>query len=333
MHAVLEKLYDLPAARAHRAAAQELIGEAWAELRQEPGVAELFGRGRGARPGIAGGLAGLGRPARRELLRPRGPDPHPAHGREQLVEVTCPTACCCAASSTGSTSPRTAPPGRRLQDRRHAAGGLRGQGAVPDEVLRAGAVAHPRRRGRQLKLMYLGDSDTLTYAPKEGELVRFERTLRPSGRRSNGRRHRRLPAQQEPAVRLVRPPGAVPLVRGHFPRRSRRGRRGRRLRTLRSSNATEERLAGTNRCAAPWICRLSVRGTVAAASRRCDARVLVDASLRTERRSRCATGASVLIETRGCIVGPNPGPVVAEGTVLVTEIRRARTLDAGAGGC
>jgi putative RecB family exonuclease len=29
----------------------------------------------------------------------------------------------------------------------------------------------------QLKLLYLGDGDALTYAPDEGELIRFERTL------------------------------------------------------------------------------------------------------------------------------------------------------------
>jgi putative RecB family exonuclease len=29
----------------------------------------------------------------------------------------------------------------------------------------------------QLKLLYLGDGDALTYAPEEAELVRFERTL------------------------------------------------------------------------------------------------------------------------------------------------------------
>ena len=42
VHAVLEKLYDLPAARRTVAAAQELVEPAWAELRDEPGVGELF---------------------------------------------------------------------------------------------------------------------------------------------------------------------------------------------------------------------------------------------------------------------------------------------------
>src|SRR5215210_4587295 len=43
VHAVLERLYDLPPAGRTVEAAQELIEPAWAELRDEPGVAELFG--------------------------------------------------------------------------------------------------------------------------------------------------------------------------------------------------------------------------------------------------------------------------------------------------
>src|SRR5215203_6532333 len=42
VHSVLEKLYDLPPAARTVEAAQELLTPAWAELREEPGVAELF---------------------------------------------------------------------------------------------------------------------------------------------------------------------------------------------------------------------------------------------------------------------------------------------------
>ena len=38
VHSVLEKLYDLPAAGRTAEAALELLGPAWAELREEPGV-------------------------------------------------------------------------------------------------------------------------------------------------------------------------------------------------------------------------------------------------------------------------------------------------------
>ena len=42
VHSVLERLYDLPAAERTVANAQQLLAPAWAELREEPGVAELF---------------------------------------------------------------------------------------------------------------------------------------------------------------------------------------------------------------------------------------------------------------------------------------------------
>src|SRR5918998_2297605 len=42
VHSVLERLYDLPAAQRTVEAAQELLEPAWADLREEPGVAELF---------------------------------------------------------------------------------------------------------------------------------------------------------------------------------------------------------------------------------------------------------------------------------------------------
>ena len=42
VHAVLERLYDLPAGQRTVEAARDLVAPAWAELREEPGVAELF---------------------------------------------------------------------------------------------------------------------------------------------------------------------------------------------------------------------------------------------------------------------------------------------------
>src|SRR5687768_4756572 len=42
VHSVLERLYDLPAAQRTVDAAQDLLEPAWAELRDEPGVADLF---------------------------------------------------------------------------------------------------------------------------------------------------------------------------------------------------------------------------------------------------------------------------------------------------
>src|SRR4051794_11973612 len=92
VHAVLEKLYDLPAAERNPAAAAALIPGAWAELREEPGVAELFPAEEGA-AADAGSLdewlASAGRLVETyfTLEDPRRIQPH---GREELVEVTLP---------------------------------------------------------------------------------------------------------------------------------------------------------------------------------------------------------------------------------------------------
>ena len=102
-------------------------------------------------------------------------------------------------------------------------------GATPREAFEAKALFQMkfyalvlwRTRGvvpRQLRLMYLADTDTLSYAPDAEELVRFERTLQAIWAAiERAAADRRLPAEPEPAVRLVRPPGAVPGLRRHAP--------------------------------------------------------------------------------------------------------------------
>src|SRR5215218_99701 len=45
VHSVLERLYDLPARERTLQAAQELVAPAWAELREDADVAELFAEG------------------------------------------------------------------------------------------------------------------------------------------------------------------------------------------------------------------------------------------------------------------------------------------------
>jgi putative RecB family exonuclease len=180
VHAVLEKLYDLPAAERNPAAAAALIPGAWAELREEPGVAELFAAEEGA-AADAGSLdewlASAGRLVETyfTLEDPRRIQPH---GREELVEVTLPDGLLL----------------RGFVDRIDVApnGAIRvvdyKTGAMPREAFEAKALFQMkfyalvlwRTRGvvaSQLKLLYLGDGDALTYAPEEAELVRFERTL------------------------------------------------------------------------------------------------------------------------------------------------------------
>jgi putative RecB family exonuclease len=179
VHAVLEKLYDLPAAERDPAAAAALIPAAWAELREEPGVAELFTPEDGAEDAgsLEDWLASAGRLVETyfTLEDPRRIQPH---GREELVEVTLPDGLLL----------------RGFVDRIDVApnGAIRvvdyKTGAMPREAFEAKALFQMkfyalvlwRTRGvvaSQLKLLYLGDGDALTYAPEEAELVRFERTL------------------------------------------------------------------------------------------------------------------------------------------------------------
>jgi putative RecB family exonuclease len=185
VHAVLERLYDLPARERTVAAARELVGPAWAELREEPGVAELFATAEAdgaesdpsAPESVEAWLASAGRLVETyfSLEDPSRIEPH---GREELVEVTLPDGLVL----------------RGYVDRLDVApnGALRvvdyKTGSMPREAFEAKALFQMkfyalvlwRTRGvvaSQLKLLYLGDGDALTYAPDEGELVRFERTL------------------------------------------------------------------------------------------------------------------------------------------------------------
>ena len=72
---------------------------------------------------------------------------------------------------------------------------------------------------RLLQLLYLGSGEVLRYEPDEADLRATERKVRRRlGRRSSAPpSNRRLAAEPEQALRLVRPPGAVPRVRRHSP--------------------------------------------------------------------------------------------------------------------
>jgi putative RecB family exonuclease len=177
VHSVLEKLYDLPAAERSPAAAQALISDAWAELREEPGIAELFDGEPAEAGSLDAWLASAGRLVENYFAL-EDPTRIQPEGREQLVEVTLPDGLLL----------------RGFVDRIDVApnGAIRvvdyKTGATPREAFEAKALFQMkfyalvlwRTRGvvvSQLKLMYLGDSETLTYTPEENELVRFERTL------------------------------------------------------------------------------------------------------------------------------------------------------------
>ena len=185
VHAVLERLYDLPPAGRTVEAAQELIEPAWAELRDEPGIAELFATAQddgaetdaNAPESVDTWLASAGKLVEKYFAL-EDPTRIQPEGREQLVEVTLPDGLLL----------------RGFVDRLDVApnGALRvvdyKTGSLPREAFEAKALFQMkfyalvlwRTRGvvaAQLKLIYLGDGDTLTYAPDEAELLRFERTL------------------------------------------------------------------------------------------------------------------------------------------------------------
>ena len=177
VHAVLEELFDLPAAERTLAAARSMVPAAWQRvLAEEPEAAQLFtddsdGSDLADWLASAGDLLGnyfvledpsrLEPAAREELvevvidgLRLRGYvdrlDVSPA-GDIRVVDY-----------KTGST-PREAFEGKALfQMKFYALVLWRTRGIVP----------------RQLRLMYLADTDTLSYAPDAEELVKFERTLK-----------------------------------------------------------------------------------------------------------------------------------------------------------
>ena len=97
VHSVLERLYDLPAAERTVESAQQLLGPAWAELREEPGIAELFAAEQpdGAETDTnapSRSRPGWPRPGRlvEKYFTLEDPTRIEPHGREQLVEVTLP---------------------------------------------------------------------------------------------------------------------------------------------------------------------------------------------------------------------------------------------------
>lgn len=185
VHSVLERLYDLPAPERTVDGALELLEPAWAELREEPGVAELFEAAQGegsetdvnAPESVEAWLASAGKLVEKyfALEDPTRIEPE---GREQLVEVTLPDGLLLRGFVDRVD---VAPTGAiRVVDYK--------TGSMPREAFEAKALFQMkfyalvlwRTRGvvaAQLKLIYLGDGDTLTYAPDEAELIRFERTL------------------------------------------------------------------------------------------------------------------------------------------------------------
>ena len=150
--------------------------------------------------------------------------------RERLVEVVLPGGLRLRGIVDRlDRAPERRPAGRRLQDRPRARRDVRGQGAVPDEVLRAGAVAHDRRRAAAAPADVPRRPRGPALLPRRGRPAGDRaQAARPVGGHRAGDAAPRVPAASEQAVRLVRPPGAVPELRRDAPavprRRARAGR-------------------------------------------------------------------------------------------------------------
>jgi len=174
VHAVLERLFDLPAAGRTLAAATGLLPGEWDRLRAgDPALdglfadpAELAGWLESARALLAGYFA-LEDPTRLE----------PAD-RELLVQAVLDD----GLLLRGYVDRLDVAPGGELRVVDYKTG------ATPRETfegkalfqLKFYALVLWRTRGvvpRQLKLLYLAERDALTYAPEEQELARFARTL------------------------------------------------------------------------------------------------------------------------------------------------------------
>jgi putative RecB family exonuclease len=177
VHAVLERLYDLPAAQRSLDAACELVATAWEQLcAQEPElVGQLFDGPED--PELTPWLESTAPllEAYFQLEDPRRLEPE---ARELLVETELESGLLLRGyidrldvAHTGQirvvdyktgAAPRPVAEARALfQMKFYALALLHLRGVVPT----------------QLRLMYLADTESLTYEPEEAELRRFERTL------------------------------------------------------------------------------------------------------------------------------------------------------------
>ena len=146
VHAVLERLFDEPASGRTPAAARSLLAPQWDRAAARPSPrwptcsptsAERAGLDRRGRAD-AGPLLHAGGPDPDRAGLPRDVGASPAGVRADAARLHRPAGCRAYRRAAH----------RRLQDRRCAARGVRGQGAVPDEVLRRRALAHPAARSR-----------------------------------------------------------------------------------------------------------------------------------------------------------------------------------------
>ena len=176
VHAVLERLFDLPASGRTLEAARELLAPQWERVRQEsPRLAELFD---GDAAAVAGWLAGAQELLARwfDLEDPTRLEPAE---RELYVETTLDSGLLLRGFVDRLD---VAPDGRmRIVDYK--------TGRAPKEAFEAKALFQMkfyalvlwRLRGQLpavLQLVYLGSGEVLRYAPEEADLLATERKVK-----------------------------------------------------------------------------------------------------------------------------------------------------------
>jgi putative RecB family exonuclease len=175
VHAVLERLYDLPAGERTLPAAQDLVTPQWDRLRAEtPEMDSLFAD---AETGELQAWLDSARNLVANYFQLEDPTRLEPAAREERVEVVVdglrlrgyvdrldvsPAGDIRVVDYKTGSTPREAFEGKALfQMKFYALVLWRTRGVIP----------------RQLRLIYLADTDTLSYSPEAEELERFERTL------------------------------------------------------------------------------------------------------------------------------------------------------------
>ncbi len=175
VHAVLERLFDLPAAERTPAAATRLLGPEWARLvTAEPELTAMFGGDDGAEAGWLASAA--------ELLRGyftlEDPSRLEPAERESRVEVVLDS----GLRLRGYVDRLDATPAGDLRIVDYKTGTAPGadfeERALFQMKFYALVLWHTSGRvPRELRLLYLGDRMMLRYAPDEAELRAFQRKL------------------------------------------------------------------------------------------------------------------------------------------------------------
>jgi putative RecB family exonuclease len=174
LHAVLERLFDLPAAERTPLAAERLVAPEWVRMREAwAELAEMFGDGLTEEEFVAGARSLIDgyfaiedprrlEPAEREsLVEARLGDELLLRGIIDRLDVA-PTGEVRVVDYKSGGAPREAFEARALfQLKFYALVVWRTRGVVP----------------RVLRLLYLKDAEICDYTPDEEELLRFERTL------------------------------------------------------------------------------------------------------------------------------------------------------------